>query len=46
MDLAKKYYKKEWAVADEVVNISLLQNPPSWSLSPTAKSDWVLKQRV
>jgi hypothetical protein len=46
MDLAKKYYKKEWAMADEVVNISLLQNPPSWSLAPTAKADWVLKQRV
>jgi hypothetical protein len=27
MDLAKKYYKKEWAMADEVVNIALLQNP-------------------
>jgi hypothetical protein len=46
MDLAKKYYKKEWTMGDEVVNISLLQNPPNWSLAPTAKADWVLKQRV
>jgi hypothetical protein len=24
----------------------MLQNPPTWSLSPKAKADWVLKQHI
>jgi hypothetical protein len=46
MKMAQKYYQEDWAMGDNISNISLLQNPPTWSLSPKAKADWVLKQRV
>lgn len=47
LKLAQKYHRDQWQIdMASMSSISLLQDPPSWSLAGTTKADWVLKQRV
>jgi hypothetical protein len=43
-ELAQKYYQQP--LHDATNDVTLLQNPPLWSLASHIKADWVLKQRV
>eukprot|EP00934_Nitzschia_sp_Nitz4_P001422 Nitzschia sp. Nitz4//scaffold186_size43309//9188//11810//NITZ4_007316-RA/size43309-augustus-gene-0.16-mRNA-1//-1//CDS//3329539755//1422//frame0 len=47
MSLAQRYYRKDAWVMDgsQLPNMTLLQEPPVWSLVSTAPADWAIKQR-